>query len=70
MSAQRKRVTDQDILEEFRQSPDAFLTAAEIAESIPMTRQGVNNRLKRLEEEGLVKRKKAGSRAVGWWLAN
>jgi biotin operon repressor len=64
------RVGDSDIIEEFRQTDDAFLTAAEIAESIGMSRQGVNHRLKQLHDEGVVERKKAGGRAVGWWLAS
>ena len=63
-------VSDERILKEFQSSEDAFLTATEIAESLSMTRQAVNRRLKILEQEGKLVSKKAGSRAVGWWLVD
>lgn len=69
MCARTRNVKDEDLLEEFRASEDAFLTAAEIAESVGMTRQNVNRRLRELHKNGVLKRKQAGARAVGYWLS-
>lgn len=60
-------VTDQEILKLFDKDNEAFLTAPEIADRFGVSRQAVNNRLKRMEEDGLVESKKAGASAVGWW---
>lgn len=67
MSDQHSNVSDEEIMEVFYRSNDAFLTAAEIAERLGFSRQAANHRLKQLEDEGLLRRKSAGSRAVGWW---
>jgi hypothetical protein len=32
-----------------------------------VSRQAINQRLNRMHEKGLVGKKKAGARAVGWW---
>jgi DNA-binding GntR family transcriptional regulator len=70
MSGRPRYLSDEQILDEFRTSDDAFLTAVEIAESFSMTRTGIRRRLEQLEEDGALRSKKAGSRAVGWWLEN
>ena len=57
-----------EVIRLFKQAQEPVLTAAEISEQLGMTRQGVNYRLKQLEEKGKVSRKKIGSRAVAWWL--
>ena len=44
------------------------MTATEISEHVGKTRQGVKYQLDNLHEQGVVERKAAGSRAVGWWL--
>lgn len=62
-------MTDSEILDQFRESDDPFLTGPEIAESLSVTRQAVNIRLRELHEEGVVERKEAGSHAVGWWIS-
>jgi predicted ArsR family transcriptional regulator len=63
----REKISDQDILKVFDNTDDPFLTASEIADQLPVSRQAVNYRLDRMHEEGLVGRKKTGARAVGWW---
>jgi len=63
----RPTSTDDELLRLFDESDDPVLTAAEIAEELEMTRQGVNYRLRQLDAEGAVARKKIGSRAVAWW---
>lgn len=61
------KVTENDILALFKEADAPVLTAAEIAEQLPLTRQAVNYRLKQLQEQGLVGRKEVGARAVVWW---
>jgi len=60
-------VSEQDILLVFDSTEEPFMTASEIADELPITRDTVLRRLKRMEEKGLVGHKKAGARAVGWW---
>ncbi len=61
------KVTEQDVLLVFDAADEPFLTASEIAERLPVSRQAVNYRLNEMHEEGLVGKKKVGARAVGWW---
>lgn len=69
MNSRNTHVSDPEIIKEFHESEDAFLTAAELSERFCLTRQAINNRLKQLHNDGVLKKKRAGSRAVGWWLA-
>lgn len=62
-----EEVSDQEILKLFDAVDEAFLTAPEIADRFGVSRQAVNNRLKRMEADGLLESKKAGASAVGWW---
>lgn len=63
----KPRVTDDEILMVFRDSDDPFLTAAEVAAELPIKRRGVYDRLKQLEEDGILRSKKVGGRTTGWW---
>jgi len=65
-------VSEQDILKVFDYEDDPILTAPEVADGLrrfgkQITPEGVRNRLERMDEKGLVSRKKVGSRAVAWW---
>ncbi|PSP66665.1 hypothetical protein BRC85_09400 [Halobacteriales archaeon QS_1_69_70] len=51
----------------FDATDDPFLTASEIAERLPVTRQGVYNRLEQMREKKLVDKRKTGARGAGWW---
>ena len=62
-----EKVTEQDILKVFDASEDPFLTAKEIAASLPISQSAVNYRLDKMHEKGLVDRKETGARGVGWW---
>lgn len=62
-----ENVTNQDILKEFDRAEAPFLTAPELAEGLPITRQGATYRLQRMRDDGLVDRKETGARSVGWW---
>lgn len=41
--------------------------ADEVAESLPIGRRAVYNRLKSLDKKGVLKSKKAGARSTVWW---
>lgn len=62
-----EKVTEQDILKAFDAVDEPFMTASEIANQLPVSRQAVNYRLRDMLEKELVGRKKTGARSVGWW---
>lgn len=62
-----KKVTDQDVLKVFDYADEPVLTAAEVADELPLSQSAMNTRLNRMREDGLVARKKTGARAVVWW---
>lgn len=62
-----EKVTDQDVLLVFDAAREPFLTTAEVAEELPVSRDAVYRRLESMRERDLVGKKKAGARAVGWW---
>lgn len=60
-------VSDDEILSIFRDSPDPVLSAPEVAESLSISRRGVLDRLRNLEEEEILSSKKVGGRRAVWW---
>jgi predicted ArsR family transcriptional regulator len=62
-----EKVTEQDILKVFDATEDPFLTAGEIADRLPISRQAVHHRLETMREKGLIDKKKTGARGAGWW---
>lgn len=66
-SQQGGKITEQDILKIFDAAEEPFLTASEIADELPVSRQAVNYRLEQMREKDLVGKKKTGASAVGWW---
>lgn len=64
----KPRVTDEEILELFRESDDPVLSTAEVAEQIPIQRRGTLNRLQALVDEGRLEGKDIGGRNRVWWL--
>lgn len=66
-SKQGEKISEQDILKAFDVTDDPFLTATEIADQLPVSRQAVNYRLEKMFEKGKVDKKKTGARSVGWW---
>lgn len=65
-----EKMSDQDVLEAFESADAPVLTANELAEQLSVSRSAMHYRLKRMRENGLVDRKKAGSRSVVWWRVN
>lgn len=63
----KPRITDEEILDVFRSSTDPVLTTGEVASEVDITHRGVRDRLEQLEEEGKVRSKKVGARAMVWW---
>lgn len=51
-----------------RSASDPVLTATEVAERIGVSRQAAHGYLQTLADEGEINRKKAGAKAVVWWL--
>ena len=65
----KPRVSDEEILQLFRQSADPVLTASEIAAQLPIKRRSVYDRLVQLEEKDNLESKKVGGRTTVWWLS-
>ncbi len=61
-------VSDEEILDVFRESSDPFLIASEAADELPIGRRGVYKRLEKLAEKGELGKKAIGGRGTGWWL--
>jgi hypothetical protein len=61
-------VSDDDIVNLFREHDDPFLGSAEVADWFGHTRQWAHNRLQQLHDEGRIKKKKSGSSSVIWWI--
>ena len=64
-----EKASEQDVLLVFDAASDPVLTASEVAEELPITREATVARLNRMCEAGLVDRKETGARAVVWWAA-
>jgi repressor of nif and glnA expression len=63
-------VPDEDLLDVFRESETPVLTATMVAAEVSIGRKAVLERLRELEDEGMVERMEVGARAVVWWPAD
>lgn len=63
-----KDLDDDTVLELFRRHPDPVITAGEVAEAFEISNQAANKRLRHLQEENRLQRKKVGGAAVVYWL--
>jgi hypothetical protein len=61
-------VTDDELLQLFREAVDPVLSTAEVAEQVPLARRSVYDRLNALREEGRLDGKQIGGRNTVWWL--
>lgn len=64
------RVTDEELMDVFRESDDPALIASEVADHVPIGRRGVYQRLEQLAEDGALEYKKIGGRGTIWWLSS
>lgn len=60
-------VTDKEILHVFHSSSEPILTTSEVATNLDITHRGVRDRLEKLENDGVLKSKKVGAKAIVWW---
>jgi len=66
----KPRVTDEDLLDVFRATPDPVLSTVEVADAVPIKRRETLNRLQALKEDGELESKQIGGRNTGWWLVD
>lgn len=66
MAGREKTVSDEEILQLFRESPDPVLTTSEVAEEFDFSNAGAGKRLKELVREGRLDMKRAGRNPVYW----
>lgn len=64
----KPQVSNEELLEIFRESKDPVLTASEVAQHVSIKRRSVYDRLRNLEDSGELKSKKVGGRTTVWWL--
>ena len=64
----KPRVTDEEILQLFRDADPPVLTASALAEELPIGHRGVLNRLNTLWDRGTLDRMDVGPRGRVWWL--
>lgn len=62
----KPQVTEEEILEVFREAEEPVLTAPEVAAGLSIGRRALHNRLKQLEEKDQLVSKQAG-RSTVWW---
>lgn len=67
MAGRPPDVSDEDILQVFRQSGDRVLFTGEISDELPIGQSGVLKRLNELESKNIIKKKKRGN-VIVWWL--
>jgi len=68
MAGRKNTVSDSEIVSIFEDSGDPVLTTSEVAEELGFSLAGARKRLYRLEEKGVLSKKKAGNSPV-WWVS-
>ena len=63
----KPRVTEEEILQEFRDTNDPVLSTDEVADRLPLERRSVYDRLVSLREDGALTSKQVGGRNI-WWI--
>jgi len=61
-------VTDEEILNLFKESDDPALSTMEVTEQLSLKRRSVYDRLESLVEKGELESKPIGGRNTIWWL--
>jgi len=67
MAGRPEKIDTSEILREFALSPDPVLTVPELVDMVDMSRQGIDNRLKKMQRDGYVTSKKPGRDRI-WWI--
>lgn len=63
-------VTPDRVLEALATTADPVATTSDVADQLSCTNEAARVKLVRLHEEGRIERRKVGSSAVVWWLAD
>ena len=63
----KPRVTEEEILQEFRDTNDPVLSTDEVADPLALERRSVYDRLVSLREDGALTSKQVGGRNI-WWI--
>jgi len=61
-------VSDEEILNVFKETADPVLTTREVAEEIGLGRRGTFDRLRKLAQEETIEMKKVGETGAVWWV--
>lgn len=69
MAGRRPDVSDEEILEIFRQTSDPVLSTSEVADELGYSTQGTAARLHELANEERLETKMVGN-SRAWWLAD
>lgn len=64
----KPRVSDEEILQLFREADDPVLSTAEVTEQLPIKRSATYKRLTTLRDEGQLTGKEIGGRNTVWWI--
>ena len=62
------RVTDDEILQLFRDTSDPVLSTAEVTEQLSIKRSATYKRLSALRDDGQLTGKDIGGRNTVWWI--
>lgn len=63
-------VTDDELLQLFREAEDPVLSTAEVAKQVTLKRRSVYDRLVSLRDDGYLKGKEIGGKNTVWWLSD
>ena len=64
----KPRVTDDEILQLFRDTDDPVLSTAEVTDQLPIKRSATYKRLSALRNDGELAGKDIGGRNTVWWI--
>jgi len=64
----KPRVTDDEILQLFRDTDDPVLSTAEVTEQLPIKRSATYKRLSALRDDEKLTGKDIGGRNTIWWI--
>lgn len=64
----KPRVSDEELLAVFHDSPDPVLSTREVADELPIGRRATLSRLEALVDDGALRSKSIGGRNTVWWL--
>ena len=64
-----EEVTLDDVYEAVRNGPEPASTTTDVAEAFDISTEGARRKLTELHEQGRIKKRKIGARAIIWWVS-